>query len=460
MRAKKNDLGRDNITRLVIRIALPSMLAQFVSVLYSIVDRIFVGSIPGTGDLALAGVGICGPVVTMIGAFAFLVGVGGTPLMGIRLGEGKKDRAEQVLANCFVMLCALAAVVTALALVFKEPMLRLFGASDVTYPYAEAYFTIYVSGTVFALLATGMNQFIIAQGCAKAGMAAVMLGAVLNIALDPVCIYLLDLGVRGAALATVVSQAASMVFVLLFLFKKADVGISFGGYQLPLMARVLKLGFTPFIIIAVDNVMIIAMNALLQRCGGAQGDALITCNTIVQSFMLVLTMPLGGISGGTQGILSYNYGACRSDRVLKAQKVIALLCVGYAALLFVLARAAGPAFASLFTADPELNAQACRAIRICTLAAVPLGVQYAIVDGFTGLGQPRLALPLSFWRKLVYFAAVFALPLLHGAPMIFYAEPISDILGPAVSIVVYLVSIKRLLKKREESMKQSEVRSM
>lgn len=451
MKAAKNDLGRDNIFRLVLRIALPSMLAQFVSVLYSIVDRIFVGNIPEAGDLALAGVGICGPVVTMIGAFSFLVGVGGTPLMGIRLGEGKKDKAEQVLANCFIMLCAVAVIVTALALILKEPMLRLFGASDVTYPYAEAYFTIYVSGTIFALLSTGMNQFIIAQGCAKAGMAAVMLGAVMNIILDPVCIYLLDLGVRGAALATVLSQCASMVFVLFFLFKKADVGIGFGGYALPLMGKVLKLGFTPFAIIAVDNVMIIAMNALLQHYGGAQGDALITCNTIVQSFMLVMTMPLGGISAGTQGILSFNYGARQSERVLKAQKYIALLCVAYTALMFVLARTAAPAFASLFTADAALNEQACRAIRICTLAAVPLGVQYAIIDGFTGLGQPQLALPLSFWRKAVYFVSIFTLPALFGASSVFYAETISDILGPVVSIAVYLVSIKRLLKKREDT---------
>lgn len=306
MKQTENDLGREPIGRLVLRIAIPSMLAQFVSVLYSIVDRMFVGNIPVNGDLSLAGVGVCGPIVTMIGAFAFLVGIGGTPLMGIALGEGNREKASHILANCFVLLGGISVIVTILALALKAPMLRLFGASGATYPYAEAYFTIYVSGTIFSLLSVGMYQFIVAQGYAKVGMCSVILGAVLNIILDPVFIYLFRMGVRGAALATVISQAASAVFVLVFLFRKSSITISFGGYSLKTMARVLQMGFTPFAIIAADNIMIIAMNALLQKHGGAQGDTLITVNTIVQSFMLVLTMPLGGISGGTQCILSYN----------------------------------------------------------------------------------------------------------------------------------------------------------
>ena len=451
----ENDLGKDKISRLVFRIAIPSMLAQFVSVFYSIVDRMFVGNIPGNGNIALAGVGICGPVLTMIGAFAFWIGIGGTPLMGISLGEGNKDKARAILANCFLMLCFLAVIVTGLSLMLKEPMLRLFGASDITYPYAQQYFTVYVSGTVFALLSTGMNQFIIAQGYAKAGMFSVVIGAVMNIILDPIFIFGLHMGVRGAAFATIISQACSAAFVLTFLLKKTDITISFGGYSAEIILRVLKLGITPFIIIAADNIMVIAMNALLQKHGGANGDALITCNTIVQSFMLVLTMPLGGISGGTQSILSYNYGACRSDRVIKAQKFILALCMGYTAILFIIARIAGPAFASLFTTDPVLNAQACRAIKICTLAAVPLGMQYAIVDGFTAIGQVQLSLPLSTWRKLVYFVAIFTIPLFADASMIFYAEPISDILGPLASVPIFFLLTKKILKKREESVKLS-----
>ncbi|MBQ7801230.1 MAG: MATE family efflux transporter [Oscillospiraceae bacterium] len=446
----ENDLGRDKVSKLVLRIAIPSMLAQFVSVCYSIVDRMFVGNIPGVGDVSLAGVGICGPIVTMIGAFAYLVGIGGTPLMGISLGERNKERASRIMANCFLLLCLTAILITAVVIPLREPMLRLFGASDVTYPYAEKYFVIYISGTIFALLASGMNQFIICQGYAKVGMFSVMIGAVMNIALDPVFIYLLDMGVSGAALATIISQAVSVAFVLRFLLSdKVDVRLTFGKLDGTIVKRVLQLGFAPFAIIALDNVMIIAMNALLQKYGGAQGDALITCNTIVQSFMLVMTMPLGGISGGTQSILSYNYGACRSDRVLLAQKYIMGLCALYTGLLFVLARVAGPLFASLFTSDPELNAQACRAIRICTIGAIPLGIQYAIIDGFTGMGQVQLSLPLSLWRKAVYFVSIFVLPAIFGAEAVFYAETISDFVGPVVSVAVYLLTIRRILRKRE-----------
>lgn len=450
--ATPNDLGRGSIPRLVFRIAIPSMLAQFVSVFYSIVDRIFVSSIPEVGDLALAGLGVCGPVVTMIGSFAFLIGIGGTPLMGISLGERNPKKAQQILANCFAMLCILSVILTGVFFLIREPMLRLFGASDITYEYANQYFSVYVCGTVFALLATGMNQFIICQGYAKTGMVSVMIGTVMNIILDPVFIFVFDMGVAGAALATVVSQAASAAFILIFLFSKwTGVKITFGGYDIKIMLRVLKLGFTPFAIIAVDNVMIIAMNALLQRYGGAQGDALITCNTIVQSFMLVVTMPLGGISGGTQCILSYNYGACNTERVMKSHRFIAILCAGYNTIMFILARVCGTQFISLFTTDPELTAQALRAIKICTLAIIPLGVQYAIIDGLTGMGQVQFSLPLSFWRKAVYFISIFLLPAAFGASAVFFAEPISDILGPVVSIAVEAKYLKKILLDREHS---------
>ena len=451
--ARINDLGKDPIPSLVLRIAIPSMLAQFVSVFYSIVDRIFVSSIPEVGDLALAGVGVCGPIVTMVTSFAFLIGIGGTPLMGISLGERNKERAQQILGNCFMMLCVLSVVLTGVVFVIREPMLRLFGASDITYAYADSYFCTIICGTIFALLSTGMNQFIICQGYAKTGMAAVMLGTVLNIILDPVMIFVFDLGVQGAALATVISQAASMIFVLSFLFsKRSNVKITFGNYNFGIMSRVLKLGFTPFAIIAVDNVMIIAMNALLQKHGGAaQGDMLITCNTIVQSFMLVVTMPLGGISGGTQCILSYNYGACNCERVTKAHNFIRLLCAGYNTLMFAMVYLAGPLFISLFTQDAELAAEAYRAIKICTLAIIPLGVQYAIIDGLTGMGQVQLSLPLSFWRKAVYFISIFLLPEFFGAASVFFAEPISDILGPVVSIFICRKHLPKVLRLREEN---------
>ena len=448
----RNDLGRDEIGKLVLRIALPSMLAQFVSVLYSIVDRMYIGHIPGEGDAALAGVGVCGPVVTMAGSVAFLIAVGGAPLMSMRMGEGREDEAARILSTCARMLVAAAVLLMALVLPLRRPMLRLFGASEATYPCAEAYFTVYMCSTLFALLSTGLNQFIIAQGFARTGMLLVMLGAALNIALDPVFIFLLGWGVRGAAAATVLSQLVSAAGALWFLTRgQAALRLTRQPFSAQIAKKVLRLGFAPFSIIAVDNAMIIAMNAVLQRYGGAaQGDMLVTCATIAQSFMLVVTMPLGGITSGTETILAFNYGALRVDRVREGQRRIFSLCVLYTAVMFVLARLAGPLFVRLFTQDAQQAALSFWAIRVCTLAVIPLGVQYEVVDGFTALGQVRLAFALSFFRKLVYFIALFALPALLGARAAFYAEPVSDVIGPAVSICVHRIMMNRVLSRRLE----------
>lgn len=448
---KENDLGRDKISSLVFRIALPSMLAQFVSVLYSIVDRIYIGNIPRTGDIALAGVGVCGPVVTMVGSAAFLIGIGGSPLMSIRLGEKNIKAAERILANSFLSLCVISVILMAVVMPLAAPMLRVFGASSVTLPYSTEYFLTYMMGTPFALLSVGMNQFVICQGYAKKGMKSVMIGAVSNIILDPIFIFLFDMGVKGAAIATVISQIASCVYVLSFLFgKKVPVKITFSGYSFKIIRKILVLGFSPFAIIALDNVMIIAMNSVLQHYGGPeQGDMLVTCATIVQSLMLVVTMPLGGITGGTQTILGYNYGARDTQRVKKAQKYIFLMCVAFTGIMFVLAWTCGIYFVRLFTGDPVLIEETMKAVRICTLAIIPLGIQYEIVDGFTAIGQVRFSLPLSFWRKGIYFAAIFLLPMFFGAKAVFYAEPLSDIIGPVVSLIIYLIFMKKILKKRE-----------
>ena len=445
-----NHLGSDPIPQLVRRLALPAMLAQFVNVLYSIIDRMYIGNIANVGDIALAGVGICGPIVTMISAFAAWIGNGGAPLLSIKSGEQNKEGASAILANCFVLLIGMAVCLTIGAYLCKDALLVWFGATKRIFPYAEIYMRIYLIGTVFAVLSLGLNQFIICQGFAGQAMLSVVLGAVMNIVLDPVFIYVLDMGVTGAAVATVISQVGSCAFVLAFLFgSKPHVRITFSGYDVRVMRRVLLIGFTPFAIIAVDNVMIIAMNAVLKRYGGAaQGDMLLTCATIAQSFMLVVTMPLGGISSSTQTILSFNYGARRPDRVREAQKRIFVLCAVYTGLMMLVAWTCGGVFARLFTTDAGMADQAVWAIRVCSLALLPLGIQYEIVDGFTALGQVRYSLPLSFWRKLVYFVALFALPAAFGARAAFFAEPVSDVLGPAVSIAVYLLAIRRILQRR------------
>ena len=440
-----HNFSRGSIPRNIMSLALPMTAAQLINVLYSVVDRVYLGRLPG--HLALTGLGLTIPIVSIIMGFANLCGTGGAPLCSIKRGQGDNEEAERVLGNAFTLLLIFGAAVTAVFLWFKQPLLYLFGASDATYGYANTYFTVYLCGTVFNLLALGLNQFIICQGYARKGMISVMLGAALNIVLDPVFIFLFDMGVAGAAVATVLSQLVSCLYVLRFLFgKSVPIAITFGGYDGRLMLRILAVGMTPFLIIGVDNIMIISMNAILQSYGGAElGDRLVTCATIAQSFMLVVTMPLGGISAGTGTILAYNYGARRRDRILKAQAFIAGLCVAYVTALFLLARLGGALFVRLFTTEPELAAEALSAIHICTLALIPLGLQYAIVDGFTGMGKVQLALPLSAFRKAVYFIALFALPAVFGARAAFYAEPISDIAGPVVSIAVYALCIRRIL---------------
>lgn len=446
----ENDLGRDDIRLLVMRIALPSMLAQFVSVLYSVVDRMYIGNIPEIGETALAGVGVCGPIVTLITAFGSLVGIGGAPLMSIRLGEKDEKGASQILANCFLLLSVISVVITALSLIMKNKLLVWFGASPAIFPYADDYITIYLLGTIFALLSIGMNQFIICQGFAKTAMKSVVLGAVVNIVLDPVFIFACSMGVRGGALATVLSQMASAGYVLLFLFgKKVPVPITFGGYQWRIMKRVILLGLSPFLIIAFDNVLIIAMNASLQHFGGAEGDMLLTCNTIVQSFMLMVTMPLGGITGGTQTILGYNFGARRSDRVLAAQQYIVILAMIFTAVMFVIAQTVPQYFVQIFTREPEYVELTVRSIRIFTLGIIPLAVQYEIVDGYTGMGIAPIAISLSTVRKTLYLLGVALIPIFFGVEAVFYTEPISDFLGTAVSITVYLMTMKKILRRRE-----------
>ena len=357
--------------------------------------------------------------------------------------------AKKVVANCFVYLLALSVVVTVLAFVFRRPILITFGASEALYPYAESYFSIYLLGTVFALIATGMNQFIITQGFSKNGMLSVLIGAVTNIILDPIFIFVLDMGVAGAAIATVISQIASCAYVLWFLLRGSVlVPITFGGYDLKIIGRVTAIGMSSFLIILFDNVMLIALNMMLQRYGGAgYGDMLLTCNTIVQSFELLITMPLGGLTMGTQTILGYNLGARRPDKILKAQRVIFLTAVVFCGLMFLAAQLIPHLFARIFTQDPEYIDMTARLIRIYTLGTIPLALQYGIVDGFTGMGMVKIALPLSVFRKVVFFACIFILPVLFPIENIFWCEAISDIFPPLVSLTVYLLTIKRVIRR-------------
>ena len=447
---RTNDLGRDPVFRLVCRLAIPTMLAQLVSVLYSIVDRIYIGNIPGIGDLALAGVGVCGPIVTLLGSFASLVGLGGSPILAMRMGEGRRDEARRVLNNSFLLLLALSVALTALFLLSKERLLLWFGASQATFGYADTYLTIYTAGTFFALMATGMNSFLIAQGYSGLGMATVMLGAVLNIVLDPIFIFALHMDVAGAAVATVLSQMASCAFVLCSLLrKKMPVRLGWGGFDRRIMARILTFGLSPFLIIATDSVLLIVLNTVLQRYGGpGEGDTLVTCATIVQSYLLLITMPMGGLTLGTQPVISFNYGAGHLARIKTAMKCIVGLCLAFCGGMMVFTHTLSPLFVGLFTRSPDIAEQSVGYIKVFTAMILPLAVQYPLVDETTALGRVRLALFCSLFRKAIFLACLLLLPALVSAQATFLSEPIADLVAATVTTCLFLHFFPKILAKR------------
>ncbi len=446
-----NDLGNDRVWTLVWRLALPAMVAQLVNVLYSIVDRMYIGNIPDVGDVALAGAGVCGPIVTLLSSFATLVGLGGAPLMAIRMGEKNQKGAERILSNCFLMLLVLSGILTTLFLLLRRPLLMAFGASTSTFPYANTYLTIYTAGTFFALLSSGLNYFITCQGYSTTAMATVLVGAVLNIALDPLFIFTFGMGVAGAALATVLSQLASCLFVLVFLFgRTTPVRITFGGYSFRIMRRVLAFGLSPFIIIATDSLLLIVLNMVLQTYGGPeQGDTLITCATIVQSYMMLITMPMAGITGGTQPILSFNYGAKQTARIRQGVKWIVLLCLVFTTVMFCISQALPQVFVRIFTDNPAYIDLSIWGIRVFTLAIIPLSLQYTFVDALTALGITKVSVSLSLLRKTTFMVATLVYPWLFEAKTAFYAEPTADLLGTIVSTTTFCLLFGRLMRKRE-----------
>lgn len=456
-RQEESRLGNGKIWKVVLSLAIPTMLAQFVNVLYSIVDRIYIGNMPDSGDLALAAVGICGPIVTLLASFGSLIGLGGAPLMAIKLGEQNRKGAMQIVANSFILLTGLSIILTILVFLLKDNLLHWFGASQTLYPYANEYLTYYAAGTLFSILSTGLNAFIICQGFGKIGMLTVIIGAISNIVLDPVFIFVFGLGVKGAAIATILSQFFSAAFALKFLFgHHTIIRITFNGYSFKIMRRILLLGLSPFLIIATDSIMILALNGILQKYGGTDGDNLIAAATIMLSFMQIITLPMGGITGGTQPVLSYNYGAGNSARVRKGFTCILLLCLIFTTLMFLIARFASVYFVKIFTGDSTLIEMSVKYIHIYTLAIIPLSFQYAFVDGLTALGIAPAAISLSLFRKIaVMMTLTFLLPKYYGVEAVFYAEPIADTISAFTSTTVFFLLIGRILKKREHILGKS-----
>ena len=446
----KDFLGSEPVGKLMLRMALPTVAAQIINMLYNLVDRIYIGHIPGVGAMALTGVGVCMPLIMIVSAFAALVGNGGAPRPMKMEARGEPEAAEQTLGNCFTLQLIISAVLTVVLLRWNRDFLLAFGASKNTIEYAVSYMNIYAAGTLFVQLTLGMNAFITAQGFAKTGMLSVLIGALANIAFDPVFIFGFHMGVRGAAVATVLSQMASCAYVLRFLFsRRAPVRITFGEYDWQIMKRVLLIGLSPFLIIAFDNILIIALNTVIQKYGGAeQGDMLLTCMTIVQSFMLMVTMPLGGITSGTQTILGYNYGARRPERIKKAEVHIAALGLVFTTVMFLIAHTIPQFFVRIFTQNETYVELTVWAIKIYTLGIIPLAAQYTVVDGFTGMGIARVAITLSMFRKMIFLGGAFLIPATMGIKYIFYTEPVSDFISAAVSVVIYFLVIDRIINRK------------
>ncbi len=451
--AKTKDLGKDPIGGLLIRLAVPAITAQLINALYNIVDRIYIGKIAETGDLALTGLGITFPIIMLISAFSALIGMGGGPRASIHMGEGNRDAAEKILGNCFITLLGISVVLTTVFLLTQEPLLMMFGASKNTLPYATDYLTIYLCGTIFVQMALGLNPFITIQGYATTSMLTVIIGAVINIILDPIFIFAFNMGVRGAALATIIAQGVSAVWVVLFLVgKKTKLRLQPRYFQFDkkVMLPVLALGLSPFIMQATESAVNIALNSSLQRYGG---DLAVGAMTICSSVMQVVFMPLQGLTQGAQPIISFNFGAGNFDRVKKTFRL--LITTGFTATLLIwcFIQFFPEPFVALFNDKEDLTNITVWALRIYMSGIFMMGIQTCCQQTFVALGQAKVSLFLALLRKVILLIPlVFILPLFLQDKVfaVFLAEPIADITAALSTGTMFLLRFGKILKHREE----------
>lgn len=450
--SKDEQLGTESIPKLMVRLAMPAVAAQFINVLYNIVDRIYIGNIPEIGSLALTGVGVTFPILMLISAFSAFAGMGGAPLASIRLGAGDRKGAEKILGNCFTLLLILSVALTAIFLVFKRPLLLAFGASADTIGYATDYLTIYLIGTVFVQLALGLNTFISAQGHATTAMLSVLIGAIINIVLDPVFIFVFDMGVKGAALATIMSQAVSAIWVLAFLFgKKSGLKIRIENIRLnkKIIGSVAALGIAPFIMQSTESLVSIVLNRGLQSYGG---DLYVGSMTIIQSIMQMIVMPIQGITQGVQPIMSYNYGAGKYDRVRKTFFLLLRTTLTSTVICCLLVVFFPAVFARMFTPKAELIALVTKVMPIFMAGIWAFGAQMACQTTFMSLGQAKTSLFLALLRKIILLIPLaIILPMLtHSVLGIYAAEPIADIVASCTTLILFLTQYKTLLPKENK----------
>ena len=447
----KEFLGREPVGKLLFRMALPTVAAQLVNMLYNIVDRIYIGHMPGDGALALTGVGVCLPVILIVSAFAALVGAGGAPRASIYMGKKDYASAEKTLSQSFTMQIAISLILTIVLLVFGEDLLYVFGASGNTIGYAMDYLRIYALGTIFVEITLGMNYFITAQGFAKTGMLSVVIGAAANIILDPVFIYGFGMGVRGAALATIISQGFSAAWVLAFLFGKKTflrIKASYMKLERAIILPSLALGFATFVMQASESVINICFNSSLLRYGG---DIAVGAMTILSSVMQFAMLPLQGLGQGAQPVISYNYGAGNRERVKKAYFCLLATSLIYSSLLWLLVQTMPGAFVSMFTSDETLRAFTIPALRLYMGVMVLFGAQIACQMTFTALGNARSSTMVAVLRKFILLIPLmYILPhLLTGnqTMAVFLAEPIADFISVAFTVVLFQHEFRKTLRK-------------
>ncbi|WP_312495108.1 MATE family efflux transporter [Anaerosporobacter sp.] len=443
-----NKLGTEKIGKLVFSLALPAVIAQMVNVLYNIVDRMYIGHIPKIGSTALTGLGVCFPILMLISAFSAFVGSGGAPLASIQLGKGNNKEAEKILGNGVTMLLAFSLILTFGFMIFKEPLLYAFGASDKTFTYANQYLTIYLLGTIFVQAAIGLNTFITCQGQAKVAMFSVLIGAIINIVLDPIFIFVFDLGVRGAALATIISQGCSAIWVVAFLVsKRSSLRIKLSNLKpnWKIIGSIAALGVSPFIMQATESLINIVFNSGLKHYGG---DVYVGSMTILQSVMQLFVLPTQGITMGTQPIISFNYGAKNHQRVKDTFKYTLIVTVIITVMATISVALFPQVFARMFTSDQELIALVVKVLPIFMAGIWIFGVQMACQSAFMGMGQAKISLFLALLRKVILLIPLaIILPRFTGVMGIYYAEPIADILAAITTGTLFALSFKKILAK-------------
>lgn len=455
MQAQNDALGTQPVGKLLFKLALPAITAQLVNALYNIVDRIYIGHLPQGGDLALTGLGICFPVLMFVSAISALVGMGGGSRAVVRMGEGKIDTANEILGNCTALLLALSAVVMVLFQIIKEPMLMAFGASPNTIGYAMEYLDIYLWGTVFVEISLGLNFFITTQGFSGMSMVTVLIGAITNIVLDPIFIFVLDMGVRGAALATIIAQGVSAVWVLVFLTgKRTKLRLQKRYIRLrsKVLVPVLTIGVSPFIMQSTESLVNISFNASLYRYGG---DAAVGALAIGSSIMQVFSMLIHGLTQGAQPIIGFNFGAGKLDRVKKTFRLLLTFALIFSCSGWVLVQLFPEFFVAIFNDEPELVNIAVWSLRIYMGGVFMLGIQFSCQQTFVALGEAKVSLFLALLRKVILLIPlIFILPQFFDDKLfaVFVAEPIADFLAAATTGLMFLWRFPRILRNRDREL--------